>query len=70
MITLGLGTLDLTNTTRPIVIEGPGAASDVTINGNGAVGVFSVASGVTASFMNVTIAGGNAVAGGGINNAG
>ena len=43
-ITLGLGTLALTNVTRPIVIDGPGA-SDVTISGNGAFGVLSIAPG-------------------------
>ncbi len=43
-ITLGLGTMALTNTTRPIIIDGPGAAN-LTISGNGASGVLSIASG-------------------------
>jgi hypothetical protein len=69
VINLGLGVIALTNTARPIVIEGPGAAI-VTIDGDGASGVFSVATGVTAQISGVTISGGMAVAGGGINNAG
>ena len=68
-ITLGLGTMALTNTTRPIIIDGPGAA-DVTISGNGAAGVLSIASGVNVSIVGLTIADGMAAAGGGINNAG
>ena len=78
VITLGLGTLDLTNTTRPVIIEGPGAASDVTIDGTNvvdgvvvsAVEVFSIAPGATVSIVGVTIADGNTGAGSDIFNAG
>jgi fibronectin-binding autotransporter adhesin len=69
-ITLTLGTLALTETTAPVTIDGPGA-SMVTISGDGSVGVFSVASDVTATFSRVTIADGSASgSGGAINNAG
>ncbi len=68
-IVLGLGTLNLTNTTRPIVIDGPGAVS-LTISGNNAVGVLTVAPGVNASIVGVTIADGNSLTGGGILNQG
>ncbi|MGP0066466.1 MAG: choice-of-anchor Q domain-containing protein [Isosphaeraceae bacterium] len=70
-ITLTLGTLDVTETAEPITIEGPGA-NIVTISGGGDSGVFSVASGVTATFSGITIADGSAgVSGGGaVNNAG
>jgi hypothetical protein len=69
VISLGLGTMALTNTLRPIVIDAPGA-SMLTINGNGASGVLSVAGGVTLTISGATITGGVAAAGGGINNAG
>ncbi len=68
-IVLGLGSLALTNTTRPIVIAGPGAA-DVTLNGNNAYGVLTVAAGVNLTLVGLTIADGSSTSGGGINNAG
>ncbi|MGO9917326.1 MAG: choice-of-anchor Q domain-containing protein [Isosphaeraceae bacterium] len=66
-------TLALTETTGPLVIDGPGA-SIVTISGNNAVQVFSVATGVTASLSGLTISEGSSTnaneGGGGIDNAG
>lgn len=66
-------TLALTETKGPEVIDGPGA-SIVTISGNNAVEVFSVATGVTASLSGLTITGGSANThengGGGIGNDG
>ena len=56
-------TLTLSETAGREVIDGPGA-SLVTISGNNAVQVFSVASGVTASFTGLTISGGTANKGG------
>ncbi len=53
----------------PEVLEGPGA-NLLTINGSGAVGVFEVDSGTTASLSGLTITGGSATDGGGIDNAG
>ncbi len=50
-------TLNLTETAGSEVIDGPGA-SLVTVSGNNAVTVFSVASGVTSSFSGLTISGG------------
>ena len=50
-------TLNLTETPGSEVIDGPGA-SLVTVSGNNAVTVFSVASGVTSSFSGLTISGG------------
>ncbi len=69
-ITLSLGTLAITETSAPIVILSPGS-STVTISGNGAFGVFSIASNVTATFTDLTITDGSAGdSGGAINNAG
>ena len=69
-ITLALGTLNLTETSEPININGPGA-NILTVSGNGAVGVFSMASNVTADLNGLTIADGSAPgSGGAINNAG
>jgi fibronectin-binding autotransporter adhesin len=64
-----LGTLELTNTTTPELIQGPGSAL-LTIDGAGAVGLFSVESGVTATFAGMTIADGSAQSGGAILNQG
>jgi hypothetical protein len=58
-------TLVLSETAGPEVIDGPGA-SLVTVSGNNAVEVFSVASGVTATLTGLTIANGLAAQGGGI----
>ena len=58
-------TLALSETAGPEVIDGPGA-SIVTVSGNNAVEVFSVASGVTASLSGLTISGGLATQGGGL----
>jgi len=66
-------TLALLETKGPLVIDGPGA-SIVTISGNNAVEVFSVATGVTASLSGLTISGGSSTntneGGGGIYNVG
>ena len=56
-------TLVLSETAGPEVIDGPGA-SIVTVSGNNAVEVFSVANGVTASLSGLTISGGLAYSGG------
>ena len=48
-------------------IEGPGAGL-LSIDGNKASSVISVATGVTASFAGLTIANGSAANGGGVNN--
>ena len=50
-------------------IEGPGAGL-LTIDGNKASSVISVAAGVTATFVGLTIANGSATNGGGVNNQG
>ena len=55
-ITLG-ATLALSETAGPEVIDGPGAGV-VSISGGGAVGVFDVDSGVTATITGLTISGG------------
>jgi len=65
-ITLG-STLVLSETAGPEVIDGPGS-SLATVSGNNAVKVFYVASGVTASLSGLTISGGSAQDGGGIEN--
>ena len=52
-----------------VAINGPGA-SELTVSGGGAQGDFTVASGVTASLSGLTIAGGKAATGGGIDNSG
>ncbi len=67
-ITLG-STLELSETGGPEVIDGPGG-NLVTISGNNAVGVFQVCSGVTATLSGLTITGGQATNGAGINNCG
>ena len=67
-ITLG-ATLVLSETIGPEVIDGPGAGL-VTVSGGGAVSVFEVDSGVTASISGLTIANGDAPSGGGIYNDG
>ena len=58
-------TLVLSETAGPEVIDGLGA-SIVTVSGGGAVEVFSVTSGVTASLTGLTISGGSATQGGGL----
>ncbi len=63
-----LGGVELTVSDR-LAITGPGADS-LTISGNQASGVFSIAAGVTAEISGGTIADGNAVYGGGIYNEG
>ena len=63
------GTLELTNTSSPISIVGPGSGA-LTISGGGSVGVFAVASGVTADLSGMTIADGSASSGGAITNQG
>ena len=67
-ITLG-ATLVLSETDGPEVIDGPGAGI-ATISGDGAVGVFEVPSGVTATISGLTISGGKANFGGGLVNYG
>ena len=62
-------TLELSETAGSEAIDGPGA-SIVTVSGGGAVGVFSVTSGVIATISGLTISGGFAGQGGGIDNAG
>ena len=65
-ITLG-ATVVLSETDGPEVIDGPGVEV-VTVSGGGAVQVFDIDSGVTASISGLTIADGNAPSGGGIDN--
>jgi len=62
-------TLALNATAGPEVIDGPGA-NLVTINGNGAIGVFSVASATTATIAGLTLTSGAAALGGGVANSG
>ena len=62
-ITLG-ATLVLSETAGPEVIDGPGAGL-VTVSGGGAVSVFEVDSGVTASLSGLTISGGSTAGNGG-----
>ncbi len=61
-------TLALSESAGPEVIEGPSAG--VVINGDGTVGVFQVGGDVTATFAGLTISGGSATYGGGIDNSG
>src|SRR5262249_26013840 len=69
-ITLAGGQLELSGTTAPITVEGPGA-NLLTINGNNASRVFLIDQGLTASVSGLTITGGNtAYEGGGLENAG
>jgi hypothetical protein len=56
-ITLKSGQLELSNTTVPIAIDGPGAG--LTISGNNASRVFLIDPNVTASISGLTITGGN-----------
>jgi hypothetical protein len=65
LITLA-ATIDITT---DLTIVGPGAGA-LAVSGGGTVGVFDVASGVTASISGLTIEDGNAAAGGGIDNSG
>ena len=65
-----LGTLALSESAGPEMIDGPGGGL-VTVSGGSTVGVLSVASGVTASIAGLTITGGlTASNGGGIDNSG
>jgi len=64
-LSANLGTLALTNTTTPVEILGA-STGVVTVSGNGAVGVFSVAAGATVTMQNLTITLGSADSGGGI----
>jgi hypothetical protein len=59
----------LSESAGPEVISGPGA-NLVTITGGGSLGVFSVANTTTGSITGVTISGGSAASGGGIDNKG
>jgi fibronectin-binding autotransporter adhesin len=66
-ITLSQGPIALTNTTLGEVIDG----ANITVSGGGLSGVFTVASGVTASLTDLTITDGAAASnGGGIDNSG
>ena len=67
-ITLNSGTLVLSNTQTIESIVGPTAG--LTITGNGTAGVFLVNAGVTAGITNLTISGGSAISGGGVDNNG
>jgi fibronectin-binding autotransporter adhesin len=67
----GRGIIALTSTLTlgtSVAISGPTSGAGVTVSGGGAVGVFVVNSGVTASIGNLTIAGGSAANGGAILN--
>jgi hypothetical protein len=68
-LSANLGTLDFTNATTPVDVLGP-QTGILAVSGSGAVGVFSVATGVTATMQNLTIANGSATSGGGISNSG
>ena len=70
-ITLTAGDLELTNSSAPIAIDDDTGQGPVTVNGNDESSVFVVDSGVTASFSDITIAGGAAgYAGGGLSSSG
>ncbi len=58
-------TLELGEPSGPMVIDGPGAGA-VTISGGNAVGVFQVEPGAVVSLSGLTISGGSAANGGGI----
>src|SRR5215831_8244658 len=60
------GQLDISG---DLAIHGPGA-DELTVSGNNASRVFAIASGVTVTLSDLTIAQGKAVTGGGIDNAG
>jgi hypothetical protein len=67
----GLGQLNLGETAGPQVIQGP--TGGVTVSGGGAVQVFNVAAGVTATISGLTISGGSTsvfTSGGGVSNSG
>ena len=69
-ITLTGGTLVLhPGRNSPVAIDGPGANA-LAISGNNTVGVISIAAGVMATLSDLTITGGSAADGGGINNFG
>jgi hypothetical protein len=69
-ITLQQGQLEISNTSTPITISGPGAAN-LAISGNNATRVFLIDAGVTVGISDVTVRNGvNANLGGGIYNAG
>ena len=57
ILSAALGTLDLTNTSAPIWIQGPGAGV-LTVSGAGAIELFSIAPGVTTTLTGLTIANG------------
>jgi hypothetical protein len=68
---LSLGTtLDINNTQGKVIIMGEGGANGVTILGQGKASVFTVEPQCSAEFDELSIQGGNAFYGGGINNDG
>ena len=67
--TIALSTLGEPDIADNLTINGP-VVQALTISGNGAVGVFQVDAGVTATLSDLTISGGSATNGGGIDNAG
>ncbi len=69
MLSPSLGTLSLSNTQAGILFEGPGA-SILTISGGGALELFSITSGASVTFENVTLSSGAASSGGAIMNLG
>jgi hypothetical protein len=64
-----LGTLDLTNTSTPTMINGPGIAI-LTVSGADEIGIFSVASGVSVTITGMTLTQGSAAFGGAIDSSG
>jgi parallel beta-helix repeat protein len=68
-ITLTGGQLELTGTTAPTTITGPGAGL-LSVSGNKASRVFQVDANVTATISGLTITGGSARSGGGLFNSG
>ncbi len=62
-------TLELNESAGPEVLRGPGAKL-LTVSGNDLVGVFDVDSGTTASLVGLSVSGGFAENGGGIDNSG
>jgi hypothetical protein len=64
-----LGTLALSNTSVPVLIQGPGAAL-LTISGDGGFGLFSVPANVTATLSGLTLSDGGGQSGGAIVNQG
>ena len=67
-ITLTSGQLGLSDTTGTTTITGP--AAGVTVHAGGASRVFQIDSGATASISGITVTGGSALSGGGLNNDG